>query len=296
MNKGRLTSRPLQLVSDLVIELVGEYSQLVYYDSLKVAFAYDPKIQFLIKVSCIENLVNLQTMINPTFNNNQALVKDPKEQLLFVNTEPHTITAYRDLSSDSLKQSFKITQISGDQIIDSKVISPGKLLTLSKDGHLDLYAYTQNSSNLLSKMNMNYGRIEKLRDYFSALGVGNVPSNYIVLSTESRKGRESLLKILLMKMEEDNSFLCLSKHLFKKAQPRTRVFDMRILVKNGMSLVVAFQSDSERKLIYLGIVEDRLCLIDEYENFHKNLFGSSEWKFGSLYAVEGTGTLRILDV
>lgn len=231
-------------------------------------------------------------MINPELNNKKALAKDIAEQVLFVNTNPLEITMYSNLESEEPTEVHKITNIDGDRLISMKVMFNSRLITLSKNGNLNLFRYTTESANLISKINMNYGRPQKLRENYCSMGVSDDYTNYIILST---KKKSRLGKIVLMGLDDDQNFSCLSSHSYKKTGKDSKVYDLGIrALDKQMPVVYAFMSNGERKMLILGIINRSLHPIDNYPNFHKDKHGMSELFDGYLYAVEATGTLRIV--
>lgn len=248
----------------------------------------------MIKIDCERNLVSLTKLINPTLANKKALAKDIGESILFVNTDEHEITMFSNLKSleSEPKEIFKISDIPGDRLISMKTMYNSRLVTLSKDGHLNLYRYNDSSASLLSRMNMNYGRPQKLREVYVSMGVSDNFTNFIVLAA---KKKSKLSKIVLLGLDDSHNFMCLSSQSYKKTAKGSKVYDIGIRAEDkNMPVVYAFMSDGERKLLILGIINKSLFAIDNYPNFHKDKHGMSELMNGFLYGVEATGTLRIV--
>jgi len=267
---------------------------LLYYPTLNLAFAYDSKIKFLVKIDCETSTVSLLTMALPTMANNNALVKDPSEELLFVNTAENEITAYDSLTEELPSTAFKIQNIGGQCLTDFKTLPKRRLLTLSTDGHLQLYGYSDNTATIISEFNMNYGRMEKLRDTFTSIGVDPFDSKYFVLTTEKKD--RSLAKIILVKLNKDFCFTVLSKKIFR-LHAESVVYDIGIhREQERPAIVYAYQNNGPRNLIILAIMNERLELVDKFGNFHKNRYGKCEVRDGYMYSVETTGTLRIVKI
>ena len=239
-------------------------------------------------------MVSLLTMALPTMSNDNALVKDPNEELLFVNTAENEVTAYDELTEEMPSTAFKIQNIGGDQLIDFKPLPKRRLLTLSKDGHIQLYGYSDNIATLISEFKMNYGRIEKLRDTFTSIGVDPFDMKYFVLTTE--KKNRSLSKIILVKLTSEMAFSVLSKKTFAPA-PDSVVYDIGIhKERDRPAIVYAYQHNGPRSLILMAIMNDKLEIVDKFNNFHKNRYGKCEVRDGYMYSVETTGTLRIVKI
>lgn len=246
----------------------------------------------MIRIDCEKNLVSLTNMINPTLGNKKAFAKDIGESILFVNTNENEITMFSNLDQEEPLEVHKITDIDGDRLISMRTMYNSRLITLSKDGKLSLFRYNDNKATLLSRMNMNYGRPQKLREVYLSMGVSDLFTNYIILTT---KKKSKLVKFVLLNLDDSNNFMCLSSHTFKKAGKGSKVYDVGIRAQeNKMPVVYGFMNDGQRKLLILGIINGSLFPVDNYPNFHKDLHGISELLDGVLYAVEATGTLRIV--
>lgn len=214
--------------------------------------------------------------------------------MIFVNTGHNQITAFGDLQSEVPKEKFKIKDISGDRLIAIKTMFKNRLITLSKDGHVNLYSYTETGGELISMLNMNYGRPVKLRETYVALGVSDNYTDYVVLAT---KRQSKMGKLVLLAIDESSNFSCLSSHMYKKTGKGSKVYDLGIRAKDKeMPVVYGFMNDGQRKLLILGIINQSLYALDDYPNFHKDKHGASELLDGFLYAVEATGTLRIVEL
>lgn len=238
--------------------------------------------------------MSLVQLIKPTLADCRAFAKDRNEKLIFVNTRPQEITAFGNLEGEAPEEKFKIENISGDRLIAMKTMFNNRLITLSKDGHLNLYTYTETSGELISMLNMNYGRPAKLIETYVALGVSDNYTDYIVLST---KRQSKMAKFVLLSIDESNNFSCLSSHMYKKTGKGSKVYDLGIRAKDKeMPIVYGFMNDGQRKLLILGIINQSLYPLDDYPNFHKDKHGASELLDGFLYAVEATGTLRIVEL
>lgn len=276
-----------------------------YFPASNTTYAYDPKIRFLTKIDNNSHLVSLTHMINPTISNSRALAADINSNILFVNTDEFEITAFGDLEKDTPRQLFIIENISKGQsnqeedifITDMKCLSQNRLVTLTSDGKISLYTYSNSAYSLVNEFDLKSDRTHLGTDSYVSLGVDSTQKldMLCVSSKDDSQLNNTLGKMMVLEIGSNEKISVVSQYRFENQVPDSLVYDLGIIRRKGQSTqFYGFQNTGQRNLIILSLIGKELVEIDSFDNFHKDQHGMSEFKEGCLHAVEATGTLRIL--
>jgi len=273
-----LTSQPipkrLQAVIIVFIKQVGKYSVMQIYEPRGVAYSYDTTLGFLVKIDLHDLLLQLVAEGDCTCYSNSAFDIDRDLGVLILQTGEKKLSIL-DLNKEDNEEIYSITH-TGSDITSFKTVLPSRLGVLGSAGVLKVYKYTREESGtvMLAQVNLNYGRIQKLKEtmlFFSLVGDG-------ALIIKSKSNVQPVNRFTyLVKLIDDECFEIVSRAKRIATSDNTEninTSEFSLREERGKKTMIHFEFGDEVGGVSFQAVDNTLNVLNEC-----NL---AQWSSGSI--------------